>query len=289
MDEKQKQHIEDLRKEVEAAEEVDSISRAKVLSEIAKVGAGAVTAGAALGAAIVAGDLMLFGGALTGAGMFVLTTAWDKVKARHREPDLDKVGPGAAIEMAKKAVEKPAHLRKFWINLLTNSLDPNFHSEIRKADITLLESLHTSDAVLMLMVGRHLVDMNKSWAAMPGAVHVLSIKQLPPQIRGNITNLHVLRTHYNRIIRGKLEISDTEMLFSLQERSDNPGQSKPDGLFTALLRRNVTGNELIDNINSSVLSTNLPPNDATNGLFAVALLPRAQRLVDLVVDEQGGF
>ena len=80
----------------------------------------------------------------------------DEVNKLLREKDIDEtrpIPPKFAIPMLEQAsLEEDDDLQDIWCTLITNSLDPDFDSEIRYAYIEIVKSLTSLDAKILKLV-----------------------------------------------------------------------------------------------------------------------------------------
>jgi len=276
---------------IKAAETVfvnESLQRSDFLIEIAKVATDLVPIGTAFLAGVASGNYGMISAAFLGGGVLGLKIAMERVKARKRQPDIEKHGPGLALEIATKAAGKSGFMRDVWIGLLSNAIDPDFPHEIRKSDLAILDTLNDSDVVIILMVGKYLPKMHDDWSSYPNAMQLLEHLGVSADYNNTeFFNLRALRNQFNKVIKSELRISNEELSYSIEEKSRPLHDSSNDGeyLFECVVKYQ---NKSLWKHNTSI-TKDISDYPTAHSLYILRLLPKTRRILNLIYDQQLGY
>lgn len=216
--------------------------------------------------------------------------ACDEMKRDARDADLKKQGHATPLLISSIGSGKGEFLRAQWKELFKNSIDPTFAHDIRIEDIEFGNTLNTTDAVLIYMIGKHAQALNDSWMVDPATTKIgyphlrhdfASNDSFMKELTQSGSSLeHVLKC-FETVIGAKTSIPIDELHHALLTRGARPADArKPHQLFLLSAYASKTCKYL-----ETRVSQGHPAGDSpllTGRFFCAALTDEATRWLKLI-------
>jgi len=261
----------------------------------------------ALDMAVTAGSLGIAVGAIEAVQILLLREGAERVRKEGRVPDFSASGIGMAARCAEEGARADAFMREQWVRLLTACLDPSRLGEVRISDIELLRTLNPSDAMALLVVGKHKEAITDEWQK-SDIIKILAVLKIRIDNEGQERYVQWMplalilaraETVFGNRIHNRDEISYAfECRTQLLTRS--PVDSGPDGPALFHTQASSARVRLLDGIKASkdqyvTLVQGLgsikghPQEGWLETLVNVNVMPRAARLVNILYDARSGY
>lgn len=273
---------------------------------------GATSASAIFGAldmAISAGAMSVAGGAIEAMQILLMRDGMERVRSFGRKPDLSATGIGLAATCAEQGARVDAVLRELWVRLLARCLDPEYQGRVRLADIELLKTLNSSDALLLLVLGRHREKVRMEWGQheLCRICQGTGLWQAQSNSVDGITKMipiELIRRHAAVILGSAVHVPINELVHAVQVRSSTAVVSRAEELPTLFhTDRPSACFDLFRYADDDVkgrMQTNIhyggelvspsghPQRVLLEALTDVVVTPAALRVVDLLIEDREG-